>query len=101
MIDPLEAAVVRETTQKLVRIPSINPTLAPEGEGELAIATFARAWMLEHGMRSWLEEPAPGRPNAIGECGNGKGPTLVLCAHLDTVSDDSALRWICRGQSRL
>ena len=86
MIDPLEAAVVRETTQKLVRIPSINPTLAPEGEGELAIATFARAWMLEHGMRSWLEEPAPGRPNAIGECGNGKGPTLVLCAHLDTVS---------------
>lgn len=86
MIDPLEAAVVRETTQELVRIPSINPTLAPEGEGELAIATFARTWMLEHGMRSWLEEPAPGRPNAIGECGNGKGPTLVLCAHLDTVS---------------
>jgi acetylornithine deacetylase len=86
MIDPLEAAVVRETTQKLIRIPSINPTLTPEGEGESVIATFARAWMLEHGMRSWLEEPAPGRPNAIGECGNGNGPTLVLCAHLDTVS---------------
>ncbi len=86
MLDPLDAAVVCETTQKLIRIPSINPTLAPEGEGETAIATFARAWMLEHGMRSWLEEPAPGRPNAVGECGNGKGPTLVLCAHLDTVS---------------
>ena len=54
MIDPLEAAVVRETTQKLIRIPSINPTLAPEGEGESAVATYARDWMLEHGMRSWL-----------------------------------------------
>jgi acetylornithine deacetylase len=86
MIDPLDAAVVCETTQKLIRIPSINPKLAPEGKGETAIATFARGWMLEHGMRSWLEEPAPGRPNAVGECGNGKGPTLVLCAHLDTVS---------------
>jgi acetylornithine deacetylase len=86
VIDPLEAAVVRETTQQLIRIPSINPTLAPEGKGESAIAAFARDWMLGHGMRSWLEEPAPGRPNAVGECGNGRGPTLVLCAHLDTVS---------------
>jgi acetylornithine deacetylase len=42
--------------------------------------------MAAHGLRSWLEEPAPGRPNAIGECGNGRGRTLVLCAHLDTVS---------------
>jgi acetylornithine deacetylase len=86
VIDPLDAAVVSKTTQQLIRIPSINPTLAPEGEGESAIAAFAQAWMLEHGMRSWLEEPAPGRPNAVGECGNGNGPTLVLCAHLDTVS---------------
>ncbi len=86
MIDPLDLVVVRETTQALIRIPSINPTLAPEGTGESAIASFARGWMLEHGMRSWLEEPAPGRPNAIGECGTGQGPTLVLCAHLDTVS---------------
>ena len=86
MINPLDPAVVRETTQALIRIPSINPTLAPEGTGESAIAAFARDWMIGHGMRSWLEEPAPGRPNAVGECGNGRGPSLVLCAHLDTVS---------------
>ena len=86
MIDPLDKAVICETTQELIRIPSVNPTLAPEGEGEAAIAAFARDWMLKHGMRSWLEEPAPGRPNALGESGSGRGPTLVLCAHLDTVS---------------
>ncbi len=86
MIDPLDPALVCETTQALIRIPSINPTLAPEGTGESAIAAFARDWMIGHGMRSWLEEPAPGRPNAVGECGNGRGPSLVLCAHLDTVS---------------
>ena len=86
-MNPLEPAVVRKVTQELVRIPSVNPTLAPqEGQGETAVATFARDWMTAHGLRSWLEEPAPGRPNAVGECGNGKGRTLVFCAHLDTVS---------------
>jgi acetylornithine deacetylase len=87
LTDPLQPAVVRQVTQELVRIPSINPTLAPEeGRGEAAVAAFARDWMAAHGLRSWLEEPAPGRPNAVGECGNGQGRTLVLCAHLDTVS---------------
>ncbi len=87
MTDPLQPAVICQVTQELVRIPSINPTLAPEeGRGEVAVAAFARDWMASHCLRSWLEEPAPGRPNAIGECGNGQGRTLVLCAHLDTVS---------------
>ncbi len=37
-------------------------------------------------MRAWLEEAAPGRSNVVGEVGMGTGPTLVLCAHLDTVA---------------
>lgn len=28
---------------------------------------------------------APGRPNIVAEVGKGRGPTLVFCAHLDTV----------------
>ena len=32
-----------------------------------------------------LPQAAPGRPNAVGEIGDGQGPVLVLCAHLDTV----------------
>ena len=36
-------------------------------------------------MRAWCDEAAPGRPNAVAEIGDSSGPTLVLCAHLDTV----------------
>jgi acetylornithine deacetylase len=32
-----------------------------------------------------IEEAAPGRPNVVAQVGAGHGPTLVLCAHLDTV----------------
>jgi acetylornithine deacetylase len=75
--------------QQLIRIPSVNPSLAPaEGQGESAIAAMARDWMGAHGIRSWLEEAAPGRPNCIGELGDGDGPTLVFCGHLDTVSTE-------------
>ncbi len=84
--DPLSRAAVLDLLQQLIRIPSVNPTLAPdEAHGESAIAEFACAWLTEHGLRSWIEEAAPGRPNAVAEGGDGNGPTVVLCAHLDTV----------------
>lgn len=85
--DTLSAAALRDLLGALVRIPSVNPTIAPgEGEGEREIAAFARDWLLAHGVEAWLEEPAPGRPNAIGKTGTGDGPTIVFCAHLDTVA---------------
>jgi acetylornithine deacetylase len=75
-----------EVLQMLIRTPSVNPNLAPdEGHGEAAIAARARDWLAARGLRSWLEEAAPGRPNALAESGDGQGLTLVLCAHLDTV----------------
>ncbi|MBI3667635.1 MAG: M20/M25/M40 family metallo-hydrolase [Acidobacteria bacterium] len=84
--DAISRAVVLDVLQQLIRIPSVNPTLAPdEGHGEAAIAAFARDWLAAEGMRSSVEEAAPGRPNAVAETGDGNGPTLVLCAHLDTV----------------
>jgi acetylornithine deacetylase/succinyl-diaminopimelate desuccinylase-like protein len=71
----------------LVRTPSVNPTLAPnEGTGEAAVAEVAAAWLRARGVACRLEEAAPGRPNVVAETGNGGGRTLVLCAHLDTVS---------------
>ncbi|HYM82190.1 MAG TPA: M20/M25/M40 family metallo-hydrolase [Candidatus Limnocylindria bacterium] len=70
----------------LVRIPSVNPAIAPEeGRGEEAVARFACEWLARHGVEAWLETPRPGRPNAVARAGSGHGPTLVLCAHLDTV----------------
>lgn len=86
---PLGADSVRALLEALVRTPSVNPTLAPgEGSGEAAVAALACAWLEARGVRAWLEEAAPGRPNAVAEVGDGDGdgPTLVLCAHLDTVS---------------
>jgi acetylornithine deacetylase len=77
---------VLSALQLLIRTPSVNPSLAPEeGCSEAAIAAAARDWMLSRGVRSWTDEAAPGRPNAVAEVGSGSGPTLVLCAHLDTV----------------
>jgi acetylornithine deacetylase len=84
--DPLSPTEVLGLLQVLIRIPSVNPTLVPdEAHGEAAIAAFARDWLAQHGLRAWLEEPTPGRPNAVAEVGDGSGPILVLCAHLDTV----------------
>ena len=83
----LSRTVILELLQQLIRIPSVNPTLAPEeGHGEAAIAAFASQWLAARGLHSWLEEAAPGRPNAVAEAGEGPGPVLVLCAHLDTVA---------------
>jgi len=77
---------VLEILQDLIRTPSVNPSLAPdEGHGEEAIANVAQKWLAANGVKSWLEEVAPGRPNSVAKVGRGEGPTIVFCAHLDTV----------------
>jgi acetylornithine deacetylase len=77
---------VLEILQELIRTPSVNPSIAPEeGRGEEAIAKVARQWLEAKGVKSWLEEAAPGRPNVVAEIGAGKAGTVVFCAHLDTV----------------
>ena len=82
----LSVEPIIELTQELIRIPSVNPTIAPdEGQGEAAVAEFARGWLAKRGVRAWLDPAAPGRPNVVGEVVGEPGPTLVLCAHLDTV----------------
>jgi len=84
--DYLSPDAVLDVLQQLIRIPSVNPTLVPdEPHGEAAVAALARDWLAQRGVRAWLEEAAPGRPNAVAEVGDGNGPTLVFCAHLDTV----------------
>ena len=84
--DPLSHEALVALAADLVRIPSVNPAIAPdEGQGEQAVASFACEWLAARGMPAWLEEAAPGRPNAVAEVVGGPGPTLVLCAHLDTV----------------
>ena len=84
--DPLAPESVLELLQSLIRIPSVNPTLAPnEAHGEAEIAEFVRDWLDARGIEARLEGAAPGRPNVAAFVGPDRGPTLVFCAHLDTV----------------
>jgi len=77
---------VVDAIQTLVRVPSANPTIAPdEGGGEAAVAQAACDWLTARGVKAWLDDVAPGRPNAVAEVGDAASPTLVFCAHLDTV----------------
>lgn len=87
--NPLAPSAVLDVLQQLVRTPSVNPTLAPqEGRGEAAIAALANDWFAIRGVKSWLDEVVSGRPNLVAEIGRGEGPTLVFCAHLDTVGTE-------------
>ncbi|MBI1743702.1 ArgE/DapE family deacylase [Candidatus Acetothermia bacterium] len=84
--DSLSRSSVQDLLCKLISIPSVNPTVAPEEPyGEKTIAEFAHSWLQAHSVTARLEEAAPGRPNVYAEVGSGNGPTLCLCAHLDTV----------------
>lgn len=85
----------------LVAIPSINPSMLPpgapaDGTGEAVIARFVCDWLTTRGVEAWIEEVEPGRANVVAQvlahgvtagaaAGPGDGPTLVLCAHIDTV----------------
>jgi acetylornithine deacetylase len=80
--------------EALVRIPSVNPSLArDEATGEARIAEFIRDWLGARGIPAVLEEAAPGRPNVVGTVGRdparaadgARAKTLVFCAHIDTV----------------
>jgi len=83
--EPLSLSSVLNVLAELIRTPSVNPSLADDGTGEQEIAVVAQQWLAANGLRSWLEETAPGRPNVVAETGTGDGPALVFCAHLDTV----------------
>jgi acetylornithine deacetylase len=86
---PLAPSAILDVLKQLIATPSVNPTLSPrEGHGEGAITAFGKEWFDRQRVKSWLEEAAPSRANLVAEVGTGKGPTLVLCAHLDTVGTD-------------
>jgi acetylornithine deacetylase len=85
-IDP--PAIV-ELLKNLVRIDSVNPTLANGGKGETEIANYIADFMRQIGLQTEVKEIQPGRPNVIGVLkGTGDGPKLMLNGHMDTVGVD-------------
>jgi acetylornithine deacetylase len=79
--------VITDLLAQLVAIDSVNPSLVPGGAGEARIAAFVAGWLTERGLEVTVDEPLPGRPSVVGVArGTGGGPSLMLNAHIDTVT---------------
>jgi acetylornithine deacetylase len=79
------------TLADLVRINSVNPTLAPNGNGEAEIGEYVAAALGSLGLEVQKFEPEPGRVSVVGILrgtgpSSGKAKSLMLNAHYDTVS---------------
>lgn len=75
-------------TASLVAIDSRNPSLVPDGPGELACATHLAAVLNAWGFAVSLQEIAPGRANVIARIGPTGRTPLILNGHLDVVGVD-------------
>ncbi len=74
---------------ELVRIDSINPTLAPGAPGEAAIARFIAETLQHPNVSVQLLEPEPGRVSVVATVkGTGGGRSLMFNGHIDTVAVD-------------
>ncbi len=85
----IDEKYLTKTTQELVQINSINPSLSSDGNGEEEIATYVADSLNALGLDVELSEIAPGRFNVVGTLkGSGGGRSLLLNAHMDTVGVD-------------
>lgn len=75
--------------KQLIAIPSVNPEDTSDGDitGEGRLADFLAERLEGRGLRVSREDVRPGRPNVIAEsCPADGRPTIMIEAHLDTVS---------------
>ena len=74
------------TLRDLVRIDSINPTLAAGGGGEAEVGEYTARLLAHLGLEVRKLEPEPGRVTVVGtRKGAGDGRSLMFNAHYDTV----------------
>lgn len=72
--------------RELIRIPSVNPSIAPSGGGEAEVAAYVADVLEGLGLDVIEYEPEPGRPSVVGTLhGTGGGRSLMLNGHIDTV----------------
>lgn len=72
--------------RELISIDSVNPSLVAGGAGEEHVAEAVARELRAAGVDVELQPVEPRRPNVVGVLeGRSRGPTLVLCGHLDTV----------------
>jgi acetylornithine deacetylase len=82
---PDRAFIVRTLTD-LVRINSVNPSIASDGPGEAEIAGYIAGTCAAIGLDADTFVSAPGRTTVVGTLrGTGGGRSLMLNGHADTV----------------
>jgi acetylornithine deacetylase len=76
-----------DLTQKLVRIPSVNPKFIrdPEQNRESAVQDAVEAELKSIGMSIDRWDVFPDRPNVIGQLAGSEERSLLLCGHIDVV----------------
>jgi len=82
----IDRAYCLDVLTNLVRINSINPTLAPGAPGEREIGEYVARTLGAAGLEVERHEPEPGRVSVTGRLrGRGGGKSLMLNGHYDTV----------------
>ena len=85
----IDQTYVVRTLTDLVRINSVNPSIAPDGAGEAEIAAYVASSLERVGLETAVHEPRPGRASAVARlAGSGGGRSLMLNGHADTVGTD-------------
>ncbi|MBD3204782.1 ArgE/DapE family deacylase [Candidatus Bathyarchaeota archaeon] len=89
MVSSIDRGHMVGLLKDLVSIDSVNPSLVPDSAGEKEISDYIEDWMLSLGLETERYDVKPNRPNVVGVLkGSGKGKTLLLNGHTDTVGVD-------------
>lgn len=82
-----ESDYAQDLTQRLVRIPSVNPKfqLDPAQNKEAAVQDAIQSETEAMGLETERWEVFPDRPNLISELPGGEDRSLILCGHVDVV----------------
>jgi acetylornithine deacetylase/succinyl-diaminopimelate desuccinylase family protein len=82
ILDTVTNKEVYELTTNLVNIPSYTGLI----NQELAVARYIKEFFESENIEVFFQDPLPNRPNVIAVIrGCGKGKSLMLSGHLDTV----------------
>ncbi len=83
----IDRGYLLDVLRRLIAINSINPSLSPGAPGEAQIAGCLAELCRDLGLDVQIAEAAPGRPNVVATLrGEGRGRSLLLNGHVDTVS---------------
>ncbi|MGR4932649.1 M20 family metallopeptidase [Bradyrhizobium sp. CAR08] len=90
-----ERSYATELTQKLVRIPSVNPKFVndPAQNREGVLQDLVGSELSSIGMSIDRWDVLPDRPNVIGQIAGSEERSLLLCGHIDTVPIGERSAW--------